>query len=307
MTLPITTERLILCRFTRDDVPDFLALLAQPSVASAAPEIEATEAGAAAYIDLQNSYEPFVEGKCCDLAIERKSDGRIIGLVTLVRRAHNKAAMGWALGVEYRGQGFAAEAARALIAYGFTALGLHRIQATTSSDNAGSWKVMERLGMKPEARLREAVLHDGQWVDALTYGILAQEWQALATPEATGASISKVNLGQKFALFDDFWSPRIVGELNGQQVKLARLRGEFVWHHHDLEDELFQVVKGRLLIHFRDIEVALEEGEFLIVPRGVEHKPVAEEEAHVLFFEPKGTVNTGNVQSERTVSEPGPI
>jgi RimJ/RimL family protein N-acetyltransferase/quercetin dioxygenase-like cupin family protein len=307
MTLPITTERLILRRFTREDVPDFLALLAEPSVAGAAPEIEATEAGVAAYIDLQNSYDPFTEGKCSDLAIERKSDARVVGVMTLVRRAHNKAVMGWALGVEHRGQGFATEAARALMAHGFTALGLHRIQATTNSDNASSWKVMERLGMKLEARLREAEFHDGQWVDDLTYGILAQEWQTAAAIGTAPTQIAKVNLDQKFAQFDDFWSPRIAGELNSQQVKLAKLKGEFLWHHHDLEDELFLVVKGRLLIQFPDRDVALQEGEFLIVPRGVEHKPVAEEEAHVLLFEPRGTLNTGNVQSERTVGEPEPI
>lgn len=115
--------------------------------------------------------------------------------------------------------------------------------------------------------------------------------------------MEKVNLSQKFALFDEVWSPKLVGELNGQQVKLAKLKGEFVWHHHDVEDELFLVVKGRLVIKLRDGDVALEAGEFLIVPSGVEHKPVAEEEAHVLLFEPRGTVNTGNVQSERTVAE----
>lgn len=115
--------------------------------------------------------------------------------------------------------------------------------------------------------------------------------------------MEKVNLSQKFALFDEVWSPKLVGELNGQQVKLAKLKGEFVWHHHDVEDELFLVVEGRLVIKLRDGDVALEAGEFLIVPSGVEHKPVAEEEAHVLLFEPRGTVNTGNVQSERTVAE----
>ena len=112
--------------------------------------------------------------------------------------------------------------------------------------------------------------------------------------------MEKVNLTEKFALFDTLWSPKIVGELNGQVVKLVKLKGEFVWHHHDVEDELFLVVKGRLTIEFRDRDVVLDEGEFLIVPHGVEHKPVAEDEVHVLLFEPKATVNTGNVQSERT-------
>jgi mannose-6-phosphate isomerase-like protein (cupin superfamily) len=113
--------------------------------------------------------------------------------------------------------------------------------------------------------------------------------------------IEKVNLSRKLALIRDHWKPGIVGELNGQQVKLVKFTGEFVWHHHDDEDELFLVVKGRFRMEFLDREVWLEEGEFLIVPRGVEHRPVAEEEAHVLLFEPASTVNTGNVQDERTV------
>ena len=115
--------------------------------------------------------------------------------------------------------------------------------------------------------------------------------------------VEKVNLAQKFGLFDDFWAPKIVAELNGQAVKLAKLQGEFIWHHHDVEDELFLVVKGRLLIQFRDRDVLLEEGDLIVVPAGVEHRPVAEEEAHVLLFEPKTTLNTGNVQDERTVTE----
>jgi mannose-6-phosphate isomerase-like protein (cupin superfamily) len=116
--------------------------------------------------------------------------------------------------------------------------------------------------------------------------------------------MDKVNLMEKFALFDERWSPKVVGELNGQHVKLVKFRGEFVWHKHDDEDELFLVVKGRFLMEFRDREVRLEEGEFLIVPRGVEHRPVADEEVQVLLFEPAGTVNTGEVQDERTVDVP---
>jgi mannose-6-phosphate isomerase-like protein (cupin superfamily) len=116
--------------------------------------------------------------------------------------------------------------------------------------------------------------------------------------------IEKVNLSQKLALIRDHWKPRIVGELNGQQVKLVKFTGEFVWHHHEEEDELFLVVKGRFRMEFRDREVWLEEGELLVVPRGVEHRPVAEEEAHVLLFEPASTLNTGNIRNERTVDSP---
>jgi mannose-6-phosphate isomerase-like protein (cupin superfamily) len=115
--------------------------------------------------------------------------------------------------------------------------------------------------------------------------------------------MDKVNLNEKFARFDEYWSPKIVGQLNGQYVKLAKLKGAFVWHHHQAEDELFMVVKGRLVIQLRDKKVVLEEGEFCVVPRGVEHKPVAEQEAHVLLFEPQSTLHTGDVRSERTVDE----
>jgi mannose-6-phosphate isomerase-like protein (cupin superfamily) len=113
--------------------------------------------------------------------------------------------------------------------------------------------------------------------------------------------MEKVNLAEKLGLFDEYWSPKIVGELNGQHVKLAKLKGEFVWHHHEAEDELFLVVKGQLVIKLKEKDVVLEEGEFFIVPRGVAHKPVAEEEVHVLLFEPMSTLNTGNVRNERTV------
>ena len=114
-------------------------------------------------------------------------------------------------------------------------------------------------------------------------------------------SMAKTNLHEKFSQFSDCWSPKIVGELNGQHVKLVKLLGEFVWHHHEHEDELFLVVKGRFRMDYEDHSVWVEEGEFLIVPRGVEHRPVAETEAHVLLFEPAATVNTGNVHNERTV------
>jgi mannose-6-phosphate isomerase-like protein (cupin superfamily) len=116
-------------------------------------------------------------------------------------------------------------------------------------------------------------------------------------------SVDKVNIEEKLALFDERWKPKIVGELNGQYVKLVKFIGEFVWHHHDDEDELFLVVKGRFRMEFQERSDWIEEGEFIVVPRGVEHRPVAEEEAHVLLFEPASTLNTGNVRNERTVVE----
>lgn len=114
---------------------------------------------------------------------------------------------------------------------------------------------------------------------------------------------AKVNLHEQLGRIRAHWKPRIAGELNGQQVKLVKFLGEFVWHHHEHEDELFLVVKGRFRMDFRDRSVWLEEGEFLIVPRGVEHRPVAEEEVQVLLFEPATTRNTGNVQDERTIRD----
>jgi mannose-6-phosphate isomerase-like protein (cupin superfamily) len=115
--------------------------------------------------------------------------------------------------------------------------------------------------------------------------------------------VNKVNLLEKLSLFSDHWSPKVVGELNGQHVKLVKFQGEFVWHKHDGEDELFLVVNGRFRMDFRDHQVWVEQGEFLIVPRGVEHRPVAEKEVHVLLFEPAATLNTGDVRDERTVDQ----
>ncbi len=118
--------------------------------------------------------------------------------------------------------------------------------------------------------------------------------------------MQKVNLAQKLSLFDDHWGPRIVGELNGQYVKLVKFQGPFTWHHHENEDELFLVVKGSFRMEYRDSQsqeqsLAIVEGEMVVVRRGVEHRPVADEEAHVLLFEPVSTLNTGNVENELTV------
>ncbi|MFC1629084.1 cupin domain-containing protein [Gemmatimonadota bacterium] len=116
--------------------------------------------------------------------------------------------------------------------------------------------------------------------------------------------MQKVNLSEAFGRFDEFWSPKVIGEVNDCLVKLAKVKGEFVWHRHEEEDELFMVVKGRFTLRFRDRDVELEEGELMIVPRGVEHLPVADEEAHLLVFEPGTTLNTGEVRSDRTVDSP---
>ncbi len=112
--------------------------------------------------------------------------------------------------------------------------------------------------------------------------------------------MEKVNLAEKLSLFADYYNPRIIGELNNQHVKAVKLKGEFVWHKHDHEDELFLVVKGMLSMELRDKTIDINEGEFLIVPRGIEHKPVAHEEVHIILFEPATTLNTGDVQNEMT-------
>jgi mannose-6-phosphate isomerase-like protein (cupin superfamily) len=115
--------------------------------------------------------------------------------------------------------------------------------------------------------------------------------------------MNKVNLAEKFSTFSEHWSPKIAGELNGQHVKLVKFQGPFTWHHHEQEDEMFLVVKGSFIMEFRDKNVTLNEGEFIIVPRGVEHRPNAPEEVEVLLFEPAGTLNTGNVDNEFTKKE----
>ncbi len=112
-----------------------------------------------------------------------------------------------------------------------------------------------------------------------------------------------VNLREKFRSFTDQWSPKIIGEINDSYVKAVKLQGEFVWHHHEQEDEMFLVVKGALRMKFRDHEEVIREGEFIIVPHGTEHLPIADEEAQVLLLEPKSTLNTGNITNERTVAQ----
>lgn len=116
--------------------------------------------------------------------------------------------------------------------------------------------------------------------------------------------MESINLKEKFSRFSDYCNPRVIGEINDCVVKAVKLKGEFIWHHHDVEDELFLVVKGTLRMKFRDHEAIVSEGEFVIVPRGVEHCPVADEEVHIVLIEPKSTLNTGNIVNERTVAQP---
>ena len=115
--------------------------------------------------------------------------------------------------------------------------------------------------------------------------------------------MEKINLAEKLSRFSDYFNPRIAGELNGQQIKLVKFKGEFIWHQHDNEDELFYVVKGSFDMEFRDKTITINKGEFIIVPRGVEHKPASKEEVEIMLFEPASTVNTGNVINEKTVTD----
>jgi ribosomal-protein-alanine N-acetyltransferase len=183
MTLPIVTERLILRRFTHDDISDVLGFVSQPSVARVTSErIPATEEGVRKYILLQNSYQSFEKDKVFELAIERKEDGKVIGLLGLICQGHGQGEMGWVLGVEHRGQGYATEAAGALMDYGFNSLGLHRIHADTNTGNLAAWRIMERLGMRREGLLRGAAHEEGKWVDRYVYGMLADEWRDAGAP-----------------------------------------------------------------------------------------------------------------------------
>lgn len=119
--------------------------------------------------------------------------------------------------------------------------------------------------------------------------------------------IEKKNLQERLSLITEYYKPKIAGELNDNYIKLVKLKGEFVWHYHEKEDELFLVVKGNLLMKLRDKDIEVKEGEFIIIPKGVEHKPVADEEVHLLLVEPKSTLNTGNVEDEKTVKNPDRI
>jgi mannose-6-phosphate isomerase-like protein (cupin superfamily) len=151
-------------------------------------------------------------------------------------------------------------------------------------------------------------VHPVNLILSISANLIGDRLSALKTME-------KINLRGKLSLINDHWNPRIIGELNGQYVKLVKFEGPFTWHHHENEDEMFLVVKGRFRMEFRDADedpgenqqrdIWLEEGEFCIVPRGVEHRPVADEEAHVLLFEPATTLNTGNVENEFTRQELG--
>ncbi len=157
----------------------------------------------------------------------------------------------------------------------------------------------EPLLLEQYVALKRKIIAEGV-TDSLDYSIRKGDFIAGILRDRT---IPKVNIREKLALFHDHWSPKVVGELNGQLVKLVKFQGEFVWHKHDHEDELFLVIMRRFRMEFRDRHVWLEEGEFLIVPRGVEHRLVAEEEVHVLLFEAATTLNTGNVVNELTIQE----
>jgi RimJ/RimL family protein N-acetyltransferase len=177
MTLPILSRRLLLRRFTYADIPDLLVFVSHPSVANEVKEMGTTETEIRQYIDKQNTLQSFEKDQVFDLAIELREAAKVIGILTLITKNHFKGEIGYGLGIDYRGQGYATEAASAMIEYAFSVLKYHRIQAIASSANPASWRVMERLGMQREGRLRQASFKDGQWHDLLYYGILVHEWQ----------------------------------------------------------------------------------------------------------------------------------
>jgi RimJ/RimL family protein N-acetyltransferase len=176
MTLPIHTSRLLLRRFRPADLPDLLEFVAHPSVANEVQEMGTSEAEILDYIGTQNNFQPFELQKVFDLAIERKGDRKLIGIVTTIVKQHRKAEIGYGLGIDHRRCGYATEAVKALIDTCFSELKLHRVQAISSSGNLASIAVIERLGLKLEGRLREANRREGQWCDLLYYGVLENEW-----------------------------------------------------------------------------------------------------------------------------------
>ena len=177
MSLLISSKRLSLRRFRDGDIQDLIALGSDADVSAEVGYLDATEESARDYLARQDAIEPFGVNQVLDLAIERKEDGKVIGLVTVIQRQFEKIEIGYALGSPYRGQGYATEAAGAAIGYCFNVRQSHRVQAIASSGNPASRRVMERLGMRLEGRLREANFRDGRWCDLLYYGLLADEWQ----------------------------------------------------------------------------------------------------------------------------------
>jgi RimJ/RimL family protein N-acetyltransferase len=167
---------LTLRRFQLADLPDLLEFVSHPSVANEVEQMGTTTEQIQAYIEVQNSFQHFEPHQIFDLAIERNQAGKLIGIVTAIGKHHLKVEIGYGLGITQRGQGYATEAARALMNYCFSSLGMHRVQAIASSDNPASCRVLERLGMKLEGRLREANMRNGNWHDLLYYGILRTEW-----------------------------------------------------------------------------------------------------------------------------------
>lgn len=172
----LRTERLILRRPETEDLGNLLRLVSDLSFAATVPEIPRTEEEIRKYLEIERSVDRPEQDKCFNLLLERQRDNRVLGLTTLVLRKHSQGEIGYALHRDYRGSGYASEAARALMDYAFTELGLHRIYAETRADNTASWKVMERLGMKREARFRKMVREDGHWWDLVVYAVLTDEW-----------------------------------------------------------------------------------------------------------------------------------
>jgi mannose-6-phosphate isomerase-like protein (cupin superfamily) len=205
-----------------------------------------------------------------------------------------------------KGCGFGRAAVKLVKKLAFEKMQAHRLWLDVKTQNCRARRLYESEGFVVEGILRECLKSEAGFDSLVVMSMLRNEYR-----NADGRlhnlkeyfPMQKVNLREKFNLFTEYWRPKIAGELNGQYVKLVKLKGEFIWHQHEAEDELFLVVKGQLCLQLRDREVWLDEGEFFIVPKGVEHKPVAENEVHVLLFEPMSTLNTGDKRNERAVEK----
>jgi mannose-6-phosphate isomerase-like protein (cupin superfamily) len=226
------------------------------------------------------------------VAVMRTESDTMIGFATLTHSElapnDGEAELVYVLDKAHWGKGYGRELARGLIRHGFDAGHLRRIVATVDAGNTASVRILEGLGFR-------------QTGSEAGYSGLEVKVMELIN-EAKNVAVEKINLAEKFGLFSEQWSPKIVADLNDSYIKLAKIEGEFVWHKHDNEDELFVIVKGKLRMQFRDGDVIVEPGEILVVPKGVEHCPIALEETHIILIEPKGTKHTGTTETERTVA-----
>ena len=312
--MALETARLTLRRLTEGDAGFLLELLNDPDfVRNIGDRGVRTRADARRYLrrGALASYRRLGFGH---YLVAARGSGEAIGICGLARREPlSDPDLGFAFLPAHRGRGYAAEASAAVLEEAREAHGLARVLAVALPDNRPSVRVLEKLGFRREGSVR----WPGEETDLALFARELGASPARAGDEGlpgaakSGRSGRKeevamevVNLEQKLSRITAHWDPKIVGELNGQHVKLVKFRGPFVWHRHEAEDELFLVLHGAFEMEYRERTVTVRAGEFVIVPRGVEHRPVAAEEVHVLLFEPAGTLNTGDAGGPRTVAAP---